>query len=359
MSTSPLRIVSADDHMDLFYLPPSLWQSRLPARFREQGPRVVDGPDGKVWEAEGKVWGPSGRKVAGYITSADFGYRPGNPAERLADMDRDGVHAQVIYGHPNGFPVQDPTLRFAVLQAYNDWAAEFNRHDPDRLCVLPMLPGHDPVAAAEELRRVARLDHRGAQLGIFESPEPIFADLWEPLWEAAEETGLSISFHIGGGTHWLKGVPRSWRMASSVAIMPLQLDEALSGMIFAGRLERHPRLKIVLAEAGLGWLPYVVERLDLQYDKYFGAIADYQLQSRPSAQFAEQVYATFEVDRIGVRLIPEIGADRVMWASDYPHGETTWPESRRAIEELFAGLDPASKTKVVSENAARLYRIPI
>jgi len=88
-------------------------------------------------------------------------------------------------------------------------------------------------------------------------------------------------------------------------------------------------------------------------------MADYRIQSKPSAQFAQQVFATFEVDHIGVRLIPEIGADRVMWASDYPHGETTWPHSLRAIDEMFAALDPASKAKIVSENAANLYRIPI
>jgi predicted TIM-barrel fold metal-dependent hydrolase len=356
---SQLRVISADDHMDLFYLPPTLWQERLPAKFREIGPKVVDGPDGKVWEAEGEIWGPSGRKKSGYITSAEFGYRPGNPAERLEDMDRDGIHAQVIYGHPNGFPVRDPALKFPVIRAYNDWAAEFNGYSPDRLCVLPMLPGDDPILAAEELRRVAKLGHRGSQINIFESPEPIFADSWEPLWEAAEETDLSVSFHIGGGQHSLKGQPRSWRMAASVAIVPLQLDEALSGMIFAGCLERHPRLKLVLAEAGLGWLPYVVERLDLQYEKYYEAMADYRIRSKPSAQFAQQVFATFEVDHIGVRLIPEIGADRAMWASDYPHGETTWPHSLRAIDEMFAGLDPASKAKVVSENAAKLYQIPI
>jgi predicted TIM-barrel fold metal-dependent hydrolase len=356
---SPLQIVSADDHMDLFYLPPTLWQERLPAEFREVGPKVVDGPDGKVWEAEGNIWGPSGRKTAGFITVTDFGFRPGIPAQRLADMDVDGIHAQVVYGHPGGFPCQEPALKTAILRAYNDWAAEFNRHSPDRLCVLPFLPGHDPLAAAEELRRVTRLGHRGSQIGIFESPEPIFADSWEPLWEAAEETGLSISFHIGGGTHWLKGAPRSWRMPAAVAIVPLQLDEALSGMMFTGRFERHPRLKIVLAEAGLGWLPYVVERLDLQYEKYLGALDDYQLQTRPSEMFARQVYATFEVDRIGVELIPRIGAGNVMWASDYPHGETTWPHSRQAIEEMFAGLDAASTAKVVSENAAKLYHIPL
>lgn len=350
-----LRVVSADDHMDLFTLPPDLWQERLPARYREQGPRVVDGPEGKVWQAEGRVWGPSGRKAAGLVERYQYGLRPGDPVKRLEDMDVDGVHAHVIYANPTGFPCTDPELKIAVIQAYNDWAADFNRHNPNRLCALAFLPAHDPAVAAAELRRVAARGIRGAQIRRFETPHPTFAPAWEPLWSAAEETGLPVSIHIGGGEHSLHSSPRSWSMAATVGIDPMQLDEDLAGLILSGMLERHPRLTVIMAESGLGWVPYVVQRLDQTFHKYYDLITDYRIQTPPSEQFARQVYVTYEEDPIGVRLIPDIGAGNVMWASDYPHGDSTWPHSLDVIERSLGHLSDADRRKVVSENAAALY----
>ncbi|MCL6614463.1 MAG: hypothetical protein K6U03_07615, partial [Firmicutes bacterium] len=141
--------------------PRDLFEKRLPARFREVGPRVVQGPDSMVWQAEGKILGYSGKRpshAAQYATvragREDDGFRPSTPALRLADMDLDGIWTQVIYGPPMGFPLEDQELKAAVLRAYNDWAAEFNAHAPGRLCVLAMLPVHDAMAATAELRRV-------------------------------------------------------------------------------------------------------------------------------------------------------------------------------------------------------------
>jgi predicted TIM-barrel fold metal-dependent hydrolase len=357
-----LPIISADDHVDLYFLPPTLWQERLPAGLRAAGPAVVDGPDGKVWQAEGRIWGPSGRKVAGAPGATEYGYRPGIPQERLRDMDRDGVHAQVIYGHTLGFPCADPALQAAVMVAYNDWAADFNRAAPERLCVLPILPPHDIGLAAAELRRVAELGHRGAQLSPWDAAEPLYERDWDPVWSVAEETGIPISFHIGGGLHSLgnaleRGGAHGWMRLAGKAAAAQQLDEVLAWTIFSGILERHPRLKVVMAESGIGWIPYLIERMEDVYDQYPDQAARSGLRRRPREQFAEQVYVTFEKDPVGVGLIPAIGPSNVMWASDYPHGESTFPHSRRVIEESLGMLDPISRAKVVSGNAAGLYRM--
>src|SRR5262245_8393134 len=190
----PLPIISADDHMDLAVLPPDLFVERLPADLRDRAPRVVEAEDGAQWQVEGRLLGTSGRRARGLIVVHEHGYRPGQPRQRLEDMDTDGIYTQVIYGPPTGFVIEDRRLKAAVIRAYNDWAAEFNAVDPNRLVVLAQIPSWDPAEAAEEVARVARLGHRGAQVALHEAAEPLFEASWEHFWDAAEETGLPISF---------------------------------------------------------------------------------------------------------------------------------------------------------------------
>jgi predicted TIM-barrel fold metal-dependent hydrolase len=358
------RAISADDHMDLKVLPPSLRWDRLPAALAARAPKVVATPEGNFWEAEGKRWGHSGLLDRTGIPNVfrragveDDGFRAANPALRLADMDRDGVYAQVIYGPLMGIPIEDPELELACLRVYNDWGAEFNRANPNRLSLLPILPAHDPATAAEELCRVAKHGHRGAIFGLFQSDTPYFDDAWEPLWADAEETGLPISFHIGKGTHALTIELGTWRHPAYVAVAPMQMDEAVVSMVFNGVFERQPNLRLVMGECGIGWVPYILQRMDHAFERYGKIIPNLAIRTEPSELFRRQMYVTFQDDPVGVRLIPDIGEDNVMWASDYPHPEGTFPNSRRVIEESFGDLPAAVRRKIVGENAARLYRI--
>ena len=216
------RIYSCDDHLDLWNLPRDVWQDRLPGRLRERGPRVEEHGDAAWWSCDGTVMGPFGaRMVKDYSAIAragieDDGFRAADPRLRLSDMERDGVWASVIYG-PNlfGLPIEDPEVKAAALAAYNDWALEFNRHAADRLAVLPVLPTHAPEAATAELERVARLGHRGVIISPFEfrcsDPE------WARFWDAAEATGLPVSFHIGRGTSQIRVAPARNRLPSNKA----------------------------------------------------------------------------------------------------------------------------------------------
>jgi predicted TIM-barrel fold metal-dependent hydrolase len=357
------RIISADDHMDIWAIPPTLFAERLPAGLRERAPRVVEGERGPVWVDGERELGPNGRPDArlpslfGRAGMSDAGNRPGTPALRLEDMDRDGIYAEVIYGPVRGFPMQDPALELACLQVYNDWGAEFNSHSPERLHLLPILPYTGPEAATAELRRVAALGHRGAIFDHWRSLPPVFQPAWEPFWQAADEMGLPISFHIGGGLTSLKGVRGSWEQAAFSTLTPMQLDEVLVGMTFSGMLDRHPNVRIVLAESGIGWVPYLVERMDLRRKSYAKSIHDYLIRRMPSEIFRDQVFLSFEEDQLGVELIPRLGAGNVMWASDYPHPASTFPNSRQAIAEQFAGLGEDVKRQVCCDNAARLYGI--
>jgi predicted TIM-barrel fold metal-dependent hydrolase len=139
------------------------------------------------------------------------------------------------------------------------------------------------------------------------------------------------------------------------------MDEPLAAVIFSGALERHPRLRIVLAETGIGWLPYMLERLDDTYRKFMDAEEFWQRQGGlpismpPSAYFRRQVWATFQTDEVGVRLRDVLGEDRIMWASDYPHADSTWPESPQAIAENFRDVPAAARRRILCDNARELY----
>jgi len=357
------RLYSCDDHLDLWNLPRDLWEGRLPARLRERGPHVVEQGGNAWWTCDGSVLGPFGMQMMkDYSAIAragieDDGVRAATAPLRLADMDRDGIHASVIYG-PNlfGLPIADPELHAAVLAGYNDWASDFNRHDPGRLSVLPVLPAHAPAAAIAELGRVARAGHRGVIISPFEFR---CSDReWEPFWDAAEETGLPVSFHIGRGTSQVRVAPRSWELAAFSAVGPMQLDEPLAMMIYSGVLERHPRLRLVLAESGIGWLPYFLMRMDLEWRNLRDKI-DYAPAIPPSELFRRQVFATFEEEALGAELIPLLGADSCMWASDYPHTDSTFPNSRQAIEDSLGTLSDSDVRKITATNCAELYGFPL
>lgn len=358
------RLYSCDDHLDLWNLPRDLWKGRLPKRFADRGPQVNEQGDTAWWTCDGAILGPFGTKLVkdfSAITRAgieDDGLRAANPKLRLADMDRDGVQVSVIYG-PNllGLNIEDLDLKAATLAGYNDWAAEFNRVEPNRLSVLAVLPTHSPEVATAELQRAARLGHRGVIISPFEfrcaDPE------WEIFWSAAEECGLPVSFHIGKGTSQVRVIPRSWELAAFSAVGPMQLDEPLAMMIYSGVLERHPKLRLVLAESGIGWVPYFVHRMDAVAEKHVKNAQDYRLAAKPSEIFRRQVFATFEEEPLGPQLIPLLGPDNFMWASDYPHPDSTFPHSREAVASAFAGLEPEVVRKVTVTNCAELYRFPL
>ncbi|MBV8387217.1 MAG: amidohydrolase [Acidimicrobiia bacterium] len=361
-------LYSCDDHLDLRAVPPDVWESRLPADLRERGPRVVERDGQKVWVCEDRVIGQSGRPKDSAIAKSlsaigragieDDGYRPGTPKLRLEDMDLDGLAASVIYGPlALGLPINEPALQSACYAAWNDWAVdEFNAHAPDRLCVLAFLPNHSPEAAAGELERCTAAGHRGAILSVFDTD--LGDPAWDRLWSAAASTGLPISFHIKGGS-WsgLSYRMGKWQSAAFASIMPLQLDEPLATMIFCGALDRHPGFKLVLAESGLGWLPWFLSRMDMEWLALKDKL-DYASELAPSALFKRQVIATFEEEENAADVIPVIGADSCMWASDYPHTDSTFPRSREAVTESLGSLSQDDLGKITATNCAQLYGFP-
>lgn len=362
MNDHPLY--SCDDHLDIGNVPRDLWSARVPEKVRDVAPHVVERNGMHLWMVGGRPLGISGRYDERLTAlgrrpelADEDGLRPSNPKLRLEDMESDGIYASIVYGAGalTGFPIEDPEAKAAVLRAWNDWAAEeFNSFAPDRLSALPFLPTGSVDLAVAEFERCMQLGHRGAVIDPF--AVDIADPAWDRLWAVVSEAGVPLSFHIGKGT---KLDPTNLReRAAFSSVVPLQMDEPLASMIFFGVLERHPTLKLVLAESGIGWLPYFVARMDDQFEKHCVPYGDECIQTRPSEQWARQVYATFEEEPLGPTLIPLLGHDHFMWACDYPHPDSTWPNSRHAIEESLGGLGEEAVRKVTAETCQRLYGLP-
>jgi len=374
-----VRVMSADSHMDLIYLPPDTFTARMPVLWGDRVPHVVERDGLKVWISGDDVLGPygvygpgvTGGKRGRILAEAGFASgkqtRPSDPTQRREDQERDGVEAEIIYGIigisrgiMGNKGLGDPALLAGVYHAYNQYIAEFNRSMPGRYFGLGCLPNHDGQAAADEVRHCADLGLKGLLFVPWGSAMPAWHEMWEPMWSAAEDANLVLSFHVfeGGGAtvgYEVKGIRHPAVVGSWTVVAPMQMDEILVSVILSGVCERHPRLKLVLGESGIGYLPYILERLDDTYEERLAD--DLQLPLPPSAYFKRQIYATFQKDFHGVRAMAEIAPDNVMWGSDYPHRDGTWPFSGKAIEEQFRGIDEAIQKKMLWENVRRLYGI--
>ncbi len=372
-------LISCDDHMDLGQLPADLWTTRLPVALRDRAPRVEERDGQAVWICDGKVWGSWGgkppatgnqRPVKPLYNSFDRAgiydqseRRPAVAALRLADMDRDGVKAQVIFGPIFQISTEDPVLRAACYRVYNDWLLEFCQAAPERLIGVPMLPENPDGATAELLRLAAKGGVRQVTLMIANINPKLDDRAWEKLWTALEETGIVLSWHITVFTPDPKS--RAAGKAASVfentKFFMANFLEPFVDLFAWGILERHPKLKIVIAEGGTGWLPWLVQELDYRHWRLWEAMdfwADKggrELETKPSELFKRQIWATFQEDQAAMSLIPFFGDGHLLWASDYPHPDGVWPNSHAAIARQMADLSPEMRRKLTHDNAAALY----
>jgi predicted TIM-barrel fold metal-dependent hydrolase len=365
------RIVSADSHVNP---PKDLWTKAASGTLKDRAPRVESTPQGDFWIVDSQISGAigldasAGRKPEEFkaygLTYKDM--RPGsyNPKARLADMDIDGVDAEVLYfGGPVTQLATDPGLRMFVVRTYNDWMAELSKAAPGRLVGLAHIPLLHLDEAMDELRRVAKLGLRGFHVDPFPDErggKPLWDPAYEPFWSLVEETGLPISFHIVG--------PRKQNVAevfqnptpgvkeTFVAIAPISIVEVVSTLVFTGILARHPKLHFVLVECGIGWIPYFVERMDQTFEKHRFWTKSI-LTEKPSTYWYRQGHATFIRDLAGVAARQRAGLHNIMWSTDYPHSDSTWPKSREALEEHFRDVPPEERALITGGNATALYHL--
>ncbi|MBM3217635.1 MAG: amidohydrolase [Candidatus Rokubacteria bacterium] len=392
------EMISADCHVDLCWLPPDLFTTNASPELRERMPYVTDGPTGPQWVTKkgaslGRVngMGSAGREyIPGRIHRSDRMASTGlyddgkkgirrltDPDLRVKDQDRDGVQAEVLYGILGATSrLNDPEASVEVIRVYNEWLAGFVESKPGRFVGLAAIPNNPLDAAIAEVERVAKRGAcRGVDIANSSDLKPLWDPYWEPLWDVINATGLPLHFHTVGGylpDHIRKiifvgsdptranlpdapNVPmRVARAAFATNITHFQINMAniLTSMIFSGVLEKYPRIRLVLGESGIGWIPYVLWRMDAEWEDQF---KDLSLTMPPSEYWKRQCWATYQTDPIGVKLIDELGADTIMWGSDFPHPDGIWPDSQEYVQKELGHLPAATRRKVVCENAGKLY----
>jgi predicted TIM-barrel fold metal-dependent hydrolase len=359
------KILSADSHV---IEPADVWTSRIDRRFLDRAPRVIKhagGREGDFFVAEGlRPFPVAGFAVAG-VDPKDFaekmaggypGVRPSawDPELRIKDQDRDGVSGEVLYPSlaMRLFQMEDGELRAACFRAYNDWLADYCAHRPRRLAGVAMVSLDDPLEGVQELQRAAGKGLRGAMIwGAAPAERPYSDASYDPFWAVAHDLGTPLSLHIlterRGGSDFqsvMRGYPQ----------LHHAVERSLTEIIFAGVLERFPGLRLVSVENDIGWIPHFLQRLDHAYEKY-RYLEKETIANPPSHYFRRQVSATFQDDRVGVVTRHFIGVKSLMWGSDFPHSDSTWPNSLEVIARDFEGVPDDERRLMTSDNVDALY----
>lgn len=369
-------LISADSHVAE---PLDLWTSHLPEDLRPLGPRIEmrDGAVCMMVEEtvvrRFKVGGPDGDAGGdagdtGDITqAADREERSGmasmgasDPDVRLADLDSDGVWGEVIY--PNlaffcGYRITSPTLQVAVCRLYNDWLADTFIGASERFCPVGMLPALDVDASVAELSRMAKRGFRAALLPSHIDVRPYNDPAYEPMWSAAEDLAMPLCFHAGTGRTQTPAHGPGGAVVNYVITVSGPM-ETVTYLCASGVLARHPGLRVVMVECGSGWLAWTLHAMDDAYREHQMFVKP-KLDELPSEYFRRQGHVTFQHDPVGFRNIEFTGDRCLMWGSDYPHPEGTFPESREYLARQLAGVPDDVARRVVRDNAAELFRFAV
>ncbi len=396
MSEIP-RIVSVDDHV---IEPAHVWQDRLPDKYKDVGPRVVQergnmsfvggnfsyepDPDGQL----GDWWVYEDKRVPQTRLSAAAGFdrdevkvvgitydemRDGcyDPVARLEDMDVNHVEASLCFP---SFPrfcgqtfleAEDKDLALLCVRAYNDWMVdEWCGGSGDRLIPLVIIPLWDAQLAADEIRRNAE---RGVHAVCFSEIPPYLglpsvhdADgYWEPFVAACEETDTVINMHIGSSSK----MPSTSPDAPAAVGSTLTFNNAMASMsdwLFSGLLVKYPRVKIAYSEGQIGWIPYILERADKVWEdnRGWGGVAE-KVPEPPSTYYFRQMYGCFFDDEVGLEMLDRVGVSNVTFETDYPHSDSTWPHTEEVAQKLMGHLPDDVIRKLVRGNAIEMLSLDL
>ena len=371
-------LISADSHV---VEPPDLWQERIDTRFRPLAPRLLEDRGHHRWIVGedvnlGSMGAPSqaGRRyedLSGLSLAARMEEVPDaahDPDARITAMARDGVDAEMVYS-TIGTRIYTSSvggeLMSACFRAMNDWTAEFISACPRKLAGAALINVEDVGDAVKELRRCANSGLRAAAIPTYPSDDaPYRLPTYDPLWTTAESLNLPLSMHAGSER------PGPGRFSLGDFAMPEQKSgdaafrstyhywamRSVADMVFAGVFQRHPDLRLAVVEHDVGWVPHFIRRMDMTYSEHnYVTEIRFANDALPSDFIRRNVYFTFMEDPVFVPLLSFVGADRVMWGSDYPHRESTWPRSREVLARVLKGISDEDQRLITYTNAADLY----
>lgn len=367
-------LVSVDDHV---VEPPTMFDNHLPDKWKEFAPKSVrdDERDIDVWTYEGNVIPNIGLNAVAGRPPEEYNIEPTSYAEirdgcydiheRVKDMNRNGVLGSMCFPSFVQFCGQlfskasDLDMALNMVRAYNDWHIdEWCGTYPGRFIPLSIPPIWDPQLMADEVRRVAKKGCRAVTFS--ESPAKlgwphVFGDHWDPFFAACEDEGTVIALHIGSSSTMLALEPGA-PIDVMITLTPLNTMHAATDLIWSSVLRRFPNLQFALSEGGTGWLPYWLERIDYVYQQHrFWTGQDFGDQL-PSQVAKDHFSFCFISDAAGVAQRDAIGVDSMTWECDYPHSDSSWPNSPESVAKQLEGVPDEVVNKFTHENAMRIYQ---
>ena len=373
-------IISVDDHLTE---PADLFVTRFPAKLRDEAPQIVIQPDGsEVWRYKGRVYADNGLSVVAGRPREEWKEEVLNFDEmrrgcwdvhqRVADMDLDGIWASLCF--PSGAwgftgrvlsMNRDQDVGLAAIRAWNNWMIEeWHGAYPERFIPMQLPWLKDPKLAGDEVRRNAELGF--TSVSFLESPErldlPPITDHrhWEPFFKAVEETDTVISLHCGASGFTLQGSPGTG-LNTQVSMFPGTAFCAAVDWVWAGIPGLYPDLKIALSEGGIGWVPMAIDRLDyiVEHSSGSAAVEPWRFDLSPSEVLRRNFYFCMLDDPSTLDQRHLIGVDHIMFETDYPHADSTWPHSQDLLRKRLGHLPFEEASMIAGGNAARLFRHPL
>lgn len=372
MLPSDARIISADDNI---IEPPHVFESRLPQKMREAGPRVTKTDEGEdVWIYEGRTYPQSFISAVAGLELSEWRRRPFkyadmrrgcyDPKARIEDMDTDGIAIQAngpSFARLGGtlfLEGKDPALALECVRAWNDFSIdEWCATAPERFIPIVILPLWDVASSVAELERTLA---KGAKLVSFvEDPVPLglpsfYTRHWDPLFALAEEAGIPFSMHFGSSTR----IPFEDGEAPNVHMQSLLGTNSmacLTDLVFSGVLTKFPGFKVVMSESGIGWVPYMIERLDQMWFEH-RQYQEIDFDARPSDLYRRNVWmCTILTEDFGMSVYDAVGVDRILIESDYPHADSRWPRTRERAVEMMTDVPDDAARMIAEKNAIHVF----
>ena len=381
-------LISVDDHI---VEPADMWDGRLPSKYEDKAPKFTHRADGAA------IWVYEGHEVETWAVNAvvgrpqdEWGFEPQSLDEmrdgcydvhsRVKDMSANGELASMNFSTFVQFPGtlfsvfahRDPEQAAAMIRAYNDWHIDgWCGAYPDRFIPLALVPMHDPDGIVEEIERVK---NKGCNaISFMGDPYPFpsfFSEHWDQVWAACQDFDTKVCMHLGAGGSVLNMVgsvddapplPSPEPPRRGLRWVGINVEQGLPGAVAADLInshvfERFPKLKVVLSEGGIGWIPYFLEQADHRYIHH-GPWTGMEYGGRlPSEIFNEHIFGCFIEDRAGMLCAADmLNTDMIGWESDYPHSDGIWPDAPEKLEKVFAGIPDDLINKVTHENVCKFF----
>ena len=356
------RLISADGHVNE---PPDVWVDRVPAAFRDRAPKIVRFDEGDAWVIEGvsdpinfgmnACAGIAPEDMKGWCRFDEIRRGGYDPAARIEEMDADKVDAEVLFPTPrlSQAVIANPDTEYhlAMVRAYNDWLAEFCAYAPERFGGMAIVPNRGAASAVAEVERVLEFPGiRGVVMGCYPNGTLAIEPEDDKFFGLLAERGVTLAVHVSLS----QSMPAAHRAKLPGFGRFYDAPNRMVEMIFAGVFDRFPELDVFFAEVDFGWVPYVKEQIDNNYQR-LDPVSHFGLEMLPSEYIERHFHFGFMTDTHGVHNRHAVGVERILWSNDYPHISADWPNSWRTIQAAFSGVPSDERNLILTGNAQRLW----